>query len=77
MSIAIKAYHPETGEVHDMAPKDLSEFSAWVIRGAARGYKSFDLGNGIVRFMSEQPGNPVVFTAKIVNATCAMDYVNW
>lgn len=75
---AIKAYHPDTGTVHDMAPKDMFEFIQWVQRGIDRGYKAYDLGDGIVRFNSNKPGNPVVFTVKLViNAKCAMDYVNW
>ncbi|MBP5462463.1 MAG: hypothetical protein J6Y20_10090 [Lachnospiraceae bacterium] len=49
-----------------MTPKDLYEYTAWVERGAARGYRAYDLGDGVIRLTSDKPGNPVVFTAGFV-----------
>lgn len=66
MRIFIKAFHPDTGRITDMTPKDLYEYTAWVERGAARGYRAYDLGDGVIRLTSDKPGNPVVFTAGFV-----------
>ena len=76
--IAIKAFNPYTGEVHDLDPKDINEYTAWVERGVNRGYKAYNIGPDTVRFISNEPGNILVFTAKVIeNARCAMDYTDW
>ena len=81
--VAMKAYHPDTGVVHNMDTKNLIDFSAWVDRGRDRGYKPFPAGNGVIRFVSNKPlecatDKHVVFYAKfITNAVCAMDYYRW
>ena len=76
--IAIKAFHPDTGRVHDMDPKDLVEYSEWIVRAGNNGYKPCDIGCGVVRFVSNHPGQTIVFTAKVIeNARCALDYTDW
>lgn len=67
MRISIRAFHLDTGEVTPLAPKDLGDYTAWVERGNARGFKALDMGDGIVRFVSSHPDEKVVFTAKAVD----------
>ena len=66
MLIKLTAFHLDTGDANPMAPKTFEEYTLWVQRGAERGFKALDLGCGVVRFVSDNPQERCVFTARLM-----------